>query len=389
MAIEDVSFYNLMGEEISGGSLVEQMINYYNLKLEAGETRVTDFNEGSEIRNLLEAFAVDLYNLMEEQNELTGIGFIETAEGEWLDKHGANPFIKLPRDTGMEANGYVTFSIPSEITEDVIIEDGTVVSAEEEGLDFITTGEARISAGETSVTVAVTCLTTGSEGNVDIGHINVINDDYINIQGLSVSNDAKLEHGTDYEEDEEYKQRLLNYIRQDDFGSIDYYLRLGKTVDGVHDIALIDDEVYTKKVLVNGYTKPVSDEIVANVLEVFTDTNNIIIGHNFTVDKPILHNVSLTLNLTVTQLINEDDIRNLLHDIFDGGANIVGIEYEGYYIGERLRKYILTDAITVFDEITDILIIDNNAGGELEDIIINENEVLNLNSLTINQTIGE
>lgn len=53
MPMENESFYNLIGEEISRESIVEKMIEYYAQKLEIGETKVTDFNEGSEIRNLL------------------------------------------------------------------------------------------------------------------------------------------------------------------------------------------------------------------------------------------------------------------------------------------------------------------------------------------------
>ena len=89
MALDDVTFYNVLGQEISRNILVTEMIKYYNLKLEIGETRVTDFNEGSEIRNLLEAIAVDLYVLLDNMNEVTKTAFIETATGEWLDKHGA------------------------------------------------------------------------------------------------------------------------------------------------------------------------------------------------------------------------------------------------------------------------------------------------------------
>ena len=55
MALEEVSFYNTNGDEINLTNLVDQMINFYELKSEVGETRLTDFNEGSEIRNLLEA----------------------------------------------------------------------------------------------------------------------------------------------------------------------------------------------------------------------------------------------------------------------------------------------------------------------------------------------
>ena len=94
MAIEEEVFINSMGEEVSITNLVNEMINYYALKVGAGESKVTDFNEGSEIRNLLESFAVDLYVLLLNQEQLTQICFVETAEGEWLGKHGANPFVQ-------------------------------------------------------------------------------------------------------------------------------------------------------------------------------------------------------------------------------------------------------------------------------------------------------
>jgi hypothetical protein len=44
MAIEEVSFYNIVGEEVNLSNLVLQMIGYYELKREVSETAVTDFN---------------------------------------------------------------------------------------------------------------------------------------------------------------------------------------------------------------------------------------------------------------------------------------------------------------------------------------------------------
>ena len=127
MAVDDVSFIRVTGEECSRGILVQQMIDFYQAKLRAGETRVTDFNEGSEIRNLLESFAVDLYVLMEETDAVAKHCFVETAEGEWLDKHGSNPLINLPRETGASSTGYVVFSIPAAATGDVLVPVDTIV----------------------------------------------------------------------------------------------------------------------------------------------------------------------------------------------------------------------------------------------------------------------
>ena len=121
LAIDDVKFTSLRGEEISRSNLVEQMISYYGLKVEHGETRVTDFNEGSEIRNLLESIAVDVYYLMELENDVLRNCFIDTATGAWLDKIGMHPFIQLPRLEGSPAKGNVTFSIPSALTTEIVI----------------------------------------------------------------------------------------------------------------------------------------------------------------------------------------------------------------------------------------------------------------------------
>ena len=293
MPIENESFYNLIGEQISRESIVEKMIEYYNQKLEIGETRVTDFNEGSEIRNLLEAIAVDLYDLMEDNYEATKIAFISSAYGEWLDLHGENPLINTPRDTGSEAEGIVTFTIPDIRTVDIIIPEETILICEENDLEYITDSEAIIVAGDTSVDVYCTCLTVGEDGNCSANTITVIDDDNID-DTVEVTNSEAFSEGTDYEEDDEYRDRLLTNIRVDNFGSIGYYQDLGDNITGVHDILLVPDNNYTRKILVNGTQKPVSDIVLIEVLKEFTRPENIVLGHSFIVDSPEY----IVLNLT-------------------------------------------------------------------------------------------
>ena len=79
LAIDDIKFTSVRGEEISRNNLVKEMVDYYALKVQEGETRVTDFNEGSEIRNLLESIAVDVYYLMQNENDILRNCFIDTA----------------------------------------------------------------------------------------------------------------------------------------------------------------------------------------------------------------------------------------------------------------------------------------------------------------------
>ena len=389
MAVDEESFYNIVGEEINRSSLVDQMVDFYALKLEVGDTRVTDFNEGSEIRNLLEAISVDLYYMMEEQNELSLISFIDTAEGEWLDKHGANPFINLPRDTGMEATGYIVFSIPDASTEDIVIPEETVIVSEETGLEFATEGEAILTAGDTSITVSAICLTTGTDGNAEPNTITMIDDDFLEIPELSVNNTSAFTGGTDYEEDDEYRERLLAYVRQDDFGSIGYYTNIGNEVEGVHDVYLIDAAGYTKKVLVNGDVKPTPEEVLSEVLEVYSNTENIIVGHNFTVDRPDYVTVDIKLNLTVSEEISEDIIRDAMAYLIDGGEGnmLIGYDYEGLSIGETLFVSSIVSTIELIDGVESVTVLDEN-DEELSDIFVDSDEVIKLGTLTINQTIN-
>ena len=297
MAIEEDTFYDVNGYEVSRRNLVQQMIDNYNEKLSLGETRVTDFNEGSEIRNLIEIMAVNPFNIMQNQNELTKIAFVETATGEWLDKHGANPYVQLSREQGTEATGFLTFTIPSVQASDVIIPLGTVVASTENSLQYVTDSDLVIAVGDTSGTVSCTCLTVGVDGNCASGTVTVIEDDTLGVSGLSVTNSEAFSGGEDYEDDDAYRERLLAFLRKDDFGSIGYYENLAESVDGVHDVLFVDATGYSKKCLVNGNVKPTPDTVLAGVLELLTIPDNIVLNHSFTVDKPDY----VTKNIVVIQ----------------------------------------------------------------------------------------
>ena len=387
MAVDDVSFYNINGEEVSRSILVQQMINFYQSKLQIGDTRITDFNEGSEIRNLLESFAVDLYTLMEEVDDVSRICFVETAEGEWLDKHGANPLINLPRETGEMSKGTVTFSIAEATTSEVVVPIDTILVSEETGLQFSTLADAIIPVGETSVTALAECLTVGVDGNAESSTVTLFEDDSNLYNGLTVTNTEALAGGIDYEEDDEYRERLLAYLRKDDFGSVGYYESLCNNVDGVHDVLLVDDdnETYTKIILVNGDTKPTPNTVLADVLEVVSDVNNIVLGHSFNVDKPTYVTKNLTVNLSVSVEVDEDDLEELLQAIFDGGEAISGAMFDGLMIGETLTKTTLYESFDLIEAVESVQI--KIGDTEIGDLTVDDDEVLKLGTVTFNQTV--
>ena len=386
MALNDESFYNVFGEEISRTGLVEQMVGYYQLKFAAGETDVNDFSEGSEIRNLLESFAVDLYVLMSLENDVAKQAFVDTATGEWLDKIGLHPFVNLARDTGKVSEGTVTFSLPSNVVTDYVVPEGTTLVSDS-GLYYRTVVECVIPAGSSSANVGAECVTVGVDGNCESGAITIINDEYITDANLSVTNSSAFTGGTDYEEDWLYRERLLAYVRADDFGSLAYYKKLAEDIDGVHDVIFVDATGYTRKILVNGDVKPTPDTVLLEVLTKFSDTNNCVLGHTFTVDKPDYVTNNLVVNLTVVNEMDEDVVKSIITDFFDGGEHNEGFELAGVNIGQSVTRSDLYSLFGIIDNVLSVEILVNST--EITTLSVDSDEVLKVGTITVNQTVEE
>lgn len=389
MALEEVSFINTNGDEVYLSNIVEQMIDYYEQKLEVGETKITDFNEGSEIRNLLEAFAVGIYALLEEQNEVSKLPFIQTSFGESLDRIGTLPFINLPRIEGNEAEGMVTFTLSETLTEDYVIPAETIVMASDTGVEYATTSDCIIFANETTSDVLVECLIEGIDGNAEIGAIDTINDVGVDTDLVTVTNAENIINGTDYEDDEAYRQRLLENVREEGFGTVAYYMKLGKSVTGVHDIKLVSntdsEHSYTRKVLVNGFTKPVADSVLLDVFTAFSDLSNIVLGHSFIVEKVVPQTVNLTFNLNVTTEISETSLLENLTAYFNG-LGFDRLEYEGLNIGQSLTRDNLVACMSIFDNFVDCEIYITGASQQITTIECLPNKVLKVGNVTWNQT---
>lgn len=383
MALEEVTFYNTNGEEISLSNLVNQMINFYDLLLEVGETRLTDFKEGSEIRNLLEAFAVGIFALLDEQHEATRIAFISTSYGEFLDRIGQSPFINVVREEASEAVGEVTFTLSEAQTEELVIPADTIVASSETGLEFSTDADCVISIGEVSANVSVTCLSVGADGNIRSDSVDLIVDNELDTNLISVSNSEAFEFGADYEDDEVYRERLLESIRADGFGTVGWYENLCESIRGVHDVLLVDDENYTRKVLVNGTSKPTPDNILLEVLTILTVNTNHVINHSFTVDRPTYTDVSMTVTLDVATQISDDDLlRNLT--CFVNGTNFDRMEYEGLNINGVLTRDMVVEAFNVFEHVVGVtsVVVD---GAEMTSVTPAVNGVLRLGDVTFVQ----
>ena len=341
MVMGDESFYNMFGEEINRKTLVQLMIDYYNEKYP--DSSVTDFNEGSEIRNLLESIAVDTFHLEKHTMESNRIAFLSTTYGQYLDLLGEEMF--TPRDYGSESWGVVTFTIPSAITSNIVIPQGTVLVSSATGLQFVTLNECEIPVGYTEVDCVVYSSVVGANNNAEPNTITIFHDNRP-YPSLSVTNNDFFTGGRDSETDDEYRKRLLDVKKNDSFGSKPYYMNLGKNIDGIHDIIITSpsNTEYTAKIIVNGDNKPLSDELFGLVVATFTDENKIVFNHVFEVEKVEYTIVDLEVEVIVPYEVTDTMIINSLKTLFDGGT-FGNTAYYGLDINESISKYLIINCI--------------------------------------------
>ena len=368
---EERGFYAISGEYISREGLVQKMIDSFNDKYP--KPKITDFNEGSVIRNILESIGTDIFHMELNDESLIQLAFLTTMFGSYLDLKGEE--LQTPRILGSSSIGNVTFSIPEAQTIEITI----------------TTAETRINIGDTSCSVSAVSQVTGEAANSRAGKITVFRDNKPS-ELLSVTNTAAFTGGTDYEEDEAYRERLLAKQGEDSFGSREYYIRLGESVDGVHDVLLTDATGYTAKVLVNGDEKPLDDDILALVVAQYIEPN-LVYKQTFLVEECDYTEVDLEITAGVYEEVDDQLFIDFLRVVFDGGfieagrtSDSIQLTCPGVRIGEYLTVFQLMTAIESLSFVTQILSItsDSETFTKLEP---DTDTVLRLGEVTITQVL--
>jgi uncharacterized phage protein gp47/JayE len=173
-------------------TLVSRVLGY--LVTRTGEIAALIFRSAQ--RALAEAFSaaqLDIYgNMRVEVNQL----FVQTAEGEYLEKHGEYQGVaKLLADA---ATGAVTVTGTGGATQPL---GATLIR--EDGIEYLTTA-----LGTVGSTVAIECTTEGVDGNCDAGTVLTWASPAAGIDPTALVA-ADIETGRDEETDDDYRDRLL------------------------------------------------------------------------------------------------------------------------------------------------------------------------------------
>ena len=215
-------------------------------------TNITNLNSGSVIRTILETIAKafsDLYQLI---HTVTRAGFIQTAEGKWLDLKVRE--LGLTRKEGQKTTGYITFYRNEAKDENITIPKGTIVKTvkDSEGQEyrFKTIEEIILPAGETESFTLIEAVNQGSNYNVGKETITKITTHISGIDGVvnksvnlgAGSRSWQVTVGTDIETDEDFRTRAI--YRWDELGvggTADAYRSWALSVAGVKSVQILDD----------------------------------------------------------------------------------------------------------------------------------------------------
>jgi len=215
--------------------------------------------EGGFSQDIIGSVAYELANIKDvDLNVIADRVFVKTATGEWLDKVGAD--YGLPRRESAAA--YVYLEI--EGTNGAIV--NQTVKAVYNNLVFTCQEYKRISE-DGSVSVKAKCETNGVIGNV---LANTITEFLTNYQGLtSVNNPEPAYDGFNVEDDETYRQRILDYLAEDATNANEaQYRQWAMSVTGVQKAVIKSAETMgagNVGVYISAIDSEVSQELIASV----------------------------------------------------------------------------------------------------------------------------
>ena len=144
-------------------SMTETYENYTQKKLLPGTVE----------EKKLQAIASELYALSCYSDFILKQAFVQSATGEYLDRHGELRNCK--RKSGTKASGILSFGINEASDTDIIIEKGTVCSKGENPLiQYITNENVTLASGQTECEVLCTAMENGESFNAQSGEITVL-----------------------------------------------------------------------------------------------------------------------------------------------------------------------------------------------------------------------
>lgn len=196
--------------------------------------------EVSDLGLRLQVLAGELCRLHARLDWLQAQAFPQTAVGKQLELHGGQRGIA--RRGAERAKGSLTFSRYLPISFDILIPKGTVcASYGEEAMEYETTEDGILFAGQVKTEVPAQAVEGGSRGNAAASYINTLVSE---VNGVNyVVNTQPFTGGSDPEEDEAYRGRILEaFAKIENCGNAWYYQRVALEQEGISSAQTVPRE---------------------------------------------------------------------------------------------------------------------------------------------------
>lgn len=258
----------------------------------------------------------------------------QTASGEYLARHAETRGL-APR-VSAEAVGELTFSRATAAAQNITIPIGTACTASAgNGVLYVTTETAVLSAGKTSVTAAAAANEPGKHTNIKAGAVNLILGGIAGIE--SVTNAAAFTGGSEAEEEEALRKRLLqSFVKVSTGANKQFYEDLAMSVDGVHSAqAIAVGNAVT--LYVTDIFRMTSTALIQRVQQTVDQAKAL--GVTVTVQKPVTVNQNLSVTVYVDNLQSHVSQAGSARSFFMDKIYLLGI-------GQNLNPYTFSQGLS-------------------------------------------
>ena len=253
--------------------------------------------EGSDIDIRMKVLAGEIFDSEVNLDFIKRQMFASSATGEYLDMHAGDR--GLSRNPAVKATGEVTFSVNTEREEAINIPQGTIVSTSGEScVRYITDTSVTLAAGAMSATVSCTAESAGFSGNVMAHSVDTIITNVIGID--SVTNNSRFLGGSDAENDDSLRNRVLNtYVSMSNGTNAAYYKMLAESIDGVKSANVIPRGrgAGTVDVYIGGYNEEVSQAIVADTQRLMDEQRELNVDVHVAAATPVSISIGVVVML--------------------------------------------------------------------------------------------
>lgn len=239
MAEDDITFETFDIQTISKNELRDEIISAYLSAKESarsmGLSMVTDFTVGSEALHLADVIATFLLEHRQDVDGNYRMSMIHTCVGEFLDNEG--DMRGVHRIGASPSTGSVKFTRlnPDDTTKAITINSDTTRVTTKDAISFTLLSSAVIEAGNVeSNYVECICELEGEYTNVDpntiTGVLGAVSDE------VSVTNTSKFDGGCDIEDDDTYRNRILEAPSNVPVGTLAWYENVALDIEEVLNI---------------------------------------------------------------------------------------------------------------------------------------------------------